>query len=148
MKKGLLAAPLLVPLLAASRPIDGHIQSELKKLQGTWNLVKEINDGKEMSAEEAKKTRVIFDAEGKWKVEFDGKIVAEGTLKLDPSKKPKTIAYTFTQGEEKGKTFLAIYELDGDSFKHCGVLQGARPTEFASQAGSGHILIMFQREKR
>lgn len=138
-----LVALFFVPFVAADVPAD--VKTELEKLQGTWRLVKETDDGKEMSAEDARKTKLTFDADGKWRVEFDGKVVGEGTLTLDPGKRPKTIDYTFTGGQDKGKVFKAIYELDGDSFKHCGVLTGPRPDEFTAKAGSGRSLTVFRR---
>ncbi len=132
---------LIAPLHA------GNDEAELAKLQGTWRLVRELEDGKEMPAEQAKKIRLIFDREGKWRVEDGGKVVGQGTAKIDPTKKPKTIDYTFG-GEAKGTKFIAIYELDGDTFKHCGVLKGDRPARFESPPGSGHTLTIFQREKK
>lgn len=143
MTKWLLMALLSVGLIAAGRPIQDDVSAEVKKLRGTWWLVEEIDDGKQMPAEEAKKNKLTFDIAGRWKVEIDGKVVGEGTARLDPTKEPKTIDYTFTSGAK----FLAIYELNGDLFRHCGVLKGARPTEFSSKAGSGQILTVFRRDK-
>src|SRR5262245_41576468 len=143
----LLVSPLLAVLLTAATSRGEDVAAELMRLQGTWNLVSEIDDGKEMPAEEAKKIKLIVDGAGKWKVEVEGKVVGEGTAVLDPGKKPKTIDYTFTGGAQKGEKFLAIYELEGVTFKHCGALTGARPTEFASRPGSGRSLTMFRREK-
>jgi uncharacterized protein (TIGR03067 family) len=133
--------------LAAAQPSDAEVKAELKKLQGTWTVAKQINDGTETPAEEAKKIKVIFDGEGKWKVDVEGTTFVEGTLTLDPSKKPKTIDYKITKGDEKDKVLMAIYELEGDSFKHCGAFKGARPTAFASAPGSGHTFTVFQRQK-
>ncbi len=144
--KDLLLASVCFVILAADKPKETDVQAELKKLHGTWRLVKETEDGKEMPAEEAKKAKLTFDQTGNWKVQVDGKVIGAGTAVLDPGKKPKTIDYTFTEGEAKGTKFWAIYELDRDSFKHCGVLKGARPTEFTAKAGSGRTLTMFKRE--
>ena len=148
MTNFLLIALLYVVLVAAGKPMQGNVSSELNKLRGTWLLVEEIDDGKQMPAEEAKKNKLTFDGEGRWKVEIDGKIVGEGTAKIDPSRKPRTIDYTFTKGDGNGAKFMAIYELDGDSYRHCGVLRGTRPSEFSSTPGSGQILTVFRREKR
>ena len=109
-------------------------------------MSQKIDDGKHNAAAEATKNKLTFDDAGNWKVEIDGKVVGEGTATIDPSKKPKTIDYTFTKGEGAGAKFFAIYELNGDSFRHCGVLKGTRPSEFSSRAGSGQILTTFRRE--
>lgn len=143
MTKWPLMALLSVVLVAAGRPTQDDVSAELKQLRGIWRIVDEIDDGKQMPAEEAKKNKLTFDIAGRWSVEIDGKIVGEGTARIDPTKKPKTIDYTFTSGAR----FVAIYELDGDLFRHCGVLKGTRPTEFSSKAGSGQTLTTFRRDK-
>ncbi|HSE35841.1 MAG TPA: TIGR03067 domain-containing protein [Blastocatellia bacterium] len=147
MPKWLLMALIYAVLVAGGKPAQEDVSRELKNLHGTWQLVEEIDDGKQMPAEEAKKTRLNFDSTARWKVEIDGKVVGEGTATIDPTRKPKTIDYTFTKGEGAGTRFLAIYELNGDSFRHCGVLKGSRPWEFSSKPGSGQILTSFRREK-
>ena len=148
MRTCLLGVVLLAALAPAQMPAAREVEAELDKLKGTWSLVSEIDDGKELSAEEARKIKLTFDGDGKWKVEVDGKMVGEGTTALNPSTRPKTLEYTFTGGEQKGARFLAVYELDGDTFRHCGALKGDRPTEFASKPGSGHSLTTFRRDKK
>lgn len=144
----MMMAILSIALVAAGRPAQqDDVSAERKKLSGTWRLVDEIDDGTRTPAGEAKKDKLTFDITGAWKVESDGKIVGEGTCAIDPTKKPKTVDYTLTKGEGAGLRFIAIYELDGDLFKHCGVLKGARPSKFSSEPGSGQILTVFRREK-
>jgi uncharacterized protein (TIGR03067 family) len=72
----------------------------------------------------------------------------KGTVKLDPSKKPKEIDIVGTEGPNKGKTILAIYELDKDTLKVCYDLSGkARPTEFKTKADTMQFLVTYAREK-
>ena len=80
---------------------------------------------------------------------YDGKVVWKATVKLSPSKKPRTIDLTITEGSNKGQTILGIYEVDKDALKWCtaGAGQTERPTDFASQAGSDVALYTFKREK-
>jgi len=67
---------------------------------------------------------------------------------VDVAKKPKQLDITFTDGPDKGKTTLAIYELEDDTYKVCiDVGEKGRPTEFASKKGSGHVLQVLKREK-
>ena len=143
---------LITMLLIMSVPIgestQNDVSAELKKLSGAWTVVEEIDDGKPMPAAEASKNKLTFDGTGRWKVEIDGKFVGEGTATIDPNRKPKTIDYTFTRGESAGAKFIAIYELNDDLFKHCGVLAGTRPTEFSSKPGSKQILTIFRRVAR
>lgn len=44
---------------------------------------------------------------------------SESTFVIDPTKKPKTLDYTVMSGESKGNESLAIYEIDGDTWKTC-----------------------------
>ena len=72
-----------------------------------------------------------------------------GTFKVDPTKKPKTIDVTFTDGPEKGKIALGIYELEGDTYKVITDPAGkSRPAEFAIKPGSGYVLQVLKREKK
>jgi uncharacterized protein (TIGR03067 family) len=76
------------------------------------------------------------------------KEVAKGTSEIDPTKTPKTIDFKPTDGSEKGKTFLGIYDIKQTCRKLCYAPAGKdRPTEFSSTPGSGNVLVIFQREK-
>jgi uncharacterized protein (TIGR03067 family) len=73
------------------------------------------------------------------------KVVAEVTITVDPSKKPKWMD-SVTTGEDKKA--LAIYELDGDTLKICVGLKGERPKEFTGKKDSGCALYVYKREKK
>jgi uncharacterized protein (TIGR03067 family) len=74
----------------------------------------------------------------------DGSIVIKGFFKLDPTRVPKTIDWTDTFGEDAGKTFLAIYSLEGDQLVFCAADDAQeRPTEF--RTGPGQVLRVSQR---
>jgi len=76
-------------------------------------------------------------------------VIQVGTQKLDPSKSPKTIDMTLTEGPNKGAVMLGIYEIDGDTLKACFDPQGKkRPTEFKSAPGSAHFLNIHKRIKK
>jgi uncharacterized protein (TIGR03067 family) len=74
-------------------------------------------------------------------------IISEGTMTLDPTKKPKEIDETITTGPNKGKVFSAIYEIDDDHHRICFATAGKeRPPAFSSVPGSGHLLQVWKRE--
>ena len=74
----------------------------------------------------------------------DGTIRIKGTYKLDPTRE-KVVDWTDTFGEDKGKTFLAIYSLEGDRMMFCAADAGQeRPTEFRTRPGQ--VLRVHQRE--
>jgi uncharacterized protein (TIGR03067 family) len=126
---------------------DDTAKDELAKFTGTWAGVSVIQDGKELPKAEAEAVRLTVEGE---KYTFKtGDQEAEGTHKLDPTKKPKQIDAVRTKGPHKGEKMLGIYELTGGTFKVCFGAPGKedRPTEFKSAAGSGHRLIVLKRVK-
>jgi len=75
-----------------------------------------------------------------------GKVKDEGTVKIDGTKKPKTMDIVGTEGPNKGKTILSIFEFDGDKLKVCYDLGGKnRPEEFATKDGGLQFLVTYQR---
>jgi uncharacterized protein (TIGR03067 family) len=77
-----------------------------------------------------------------------GKEPDRGTIKLKPAEKPKALDVIGVEGPNKGKTFPAIYELDGDTWRICYDLSGkSRPTEFKTKADSLLFLVTYKREK-
>lgn len=71
-----------------------------------------------------------------------------GTCKRDPSAKPKTLDITGTEGPNKGKTILAIYERNGDTLRVCYDLTGKnRPSEFKTAAGTQLFLVEYKLQK-
>jgi uncharacterized protein (TIGR03067 family) len=71
-----------------------------------------------------------------------------GTVKLNPSAKPKAMDITGTEGPNKGKTFLAIYERKGDTLRVCYDLSGkSRPKEFKTEKDTQLFLVTYKRAK-
>ena len=120
---------LVIASLAAGGTLLGDDkdagENELKKLQGTWQFVSHEMRGKPSTPEELAKMKITFTGD-KWVVREDGKVLQEGTHKLDPTKKPAQLDAVVTGGEGKGTTMLGIYELKGDTLKVCFDLQGGR----------------------
>ena len=77
-----------------------------------------------------------------------GSQVDQGTIKLNPATKPKEMDITGTEGPNKGKTILAIYQRDGDTLRVCYDLSGKnRPKEFKTKEGTQLFLVTYKREK-
>jgi uncharacterized protein (TIGR03067 family) len=139
----------MTSLAAAGDDKDKAIKEDRKKYEGTWQVVSLEVDGKKTAEEDAKKITVVNERDGKWAIEVEGKVVARGTSEIDPTKKPKTVDLTVTEGDNKGQTALGIYEFKDDTRKVCLAPAGKeRPTEFSSKAGSGHILALLKRVKK
>lgn len=124
------------------------VEKELKKFQGTWTLESSTTGGTEIPADQLKGFIVTFEG-NKHTLKQGDEVIQVGTQKLDPSKSPKTIDMTLTEGPNKGALMLGIYEIDGDTLKACFDPQGKkRPTEFKSAPGSAHFLNIHKRIKK
>jgi uncharacterized protein (TIGR03067 family) len=115
-------------------------------IQGTW-LPSTAELGGKPFPDELRKSIKLVIKDDKYTVTV-GKAMDQGTAKLKPSAKPKEMDITGTEGPNKGKTFLAIYELEGDTLKICYDLGGKnRPTEFKTKEGTQQFLAIYKREK-
>jgi uncharacterized protein (TIGR03067 family) len=127
---------------------DDAIKKDRKQIEGTWRVVALEANGNKAMEEDVKKLTVVNGADGTWSLVSEGSQISKGTSTIDPTKKPKTIDFTPTEGEAKGKLHLGIYELGEKTRKLCFAAPGKdRPAEFASMPGSEHILVTFEREK-
>lgn len=117
-----------------------------KKLQGSWKLVAAELGGKPFP-DEVLKTMMLVLADGKYTVTV-GKQTDEGTVKLDPTQKPRAMDIVGTRGPNKGKTILAIYELKDTTLRVCYNLSGkARPAEFKTGSDAQLFLVEYKRQK-
>jgi len=127
---------------------DEAIKKDRKQIEGTWRIVALEVDGNKAKDEDAKRLTVVNSSDGTWSLRSEDKEIGKGTSTFDPTKKPKTIDFTPTDGEGKGDHYLGIYEIGENTRKLCFAPAGKeRPTEFASKPGSEHILVAFEREK-
>lgn len=139
---------LFAAVLIAADPSDDAAKKDLAKFQGNWSLISAERDGKKTPDEDAKKIKLTIQG-NKFVLRKDSVVISEGTMTLDPSKKPKEIEETITTGPNKGKVFSAIYEIDDEQHKICFAAAGKeRPTEFSSLPGSGQLLQVWKREKK
>src|SRR5919108_6502390 len=71
------------------------VEKERKKFQGTWTFESVETGGKEIPAAEFKGVTVTFEGD-KYTVKKGDEVIEAATLKLDPSKSPKTLDVTVT----------------------------------------------------
>jgi uncharacterized protein (TIGR03067 family) len=129
-----------LPAAWSAGPKDGDA------IQGTW-LPSTAEFGGKMFPDEVRKTIKLVIKDDKYTATV-GKQVDQGTVKLNPSAKPKAMDITGADGPNKGKTFPCIYELDGDTLRICYDLSGkSRPTEFKTKEGTQLFLVTYKREK-
>ena len=136
-----LAVGVLLTVFAAERPDDA------KAIQGNWKPAKAELAGQPMADAIVQTISLKMD-NGKYEV-FVGDSPDRGTYTMDATTKPRSITVTGTEGPNHGKTFPAIYELEGDTLRICYDLSGAkRPTEFKSSAGTKLYLVTYHRQKK
>ena len=149
---GLLVVGALLTAMAAIASADDAadeaIKKDRKQIEGTWRVVALVVNGNAVPEEDAKKLTVVNSADGTWSLRSEDQEIGNGTSTIDPTKKPKTIDFTPTDGEGKGKKHLGIYELGDKTRKLCFAPSGReRPAELSSTPGSENTLITFEREK-
>jgi uncharacterized protein (TIGR03067 family) len=141
--------PILLTLfaIAADSPTNQAAQKEMKKLEGAWSMVSlEVNAN--LTSEEDAKNFKLEVAGDKWNVSINDHTI-EATYRVDPTKSPKEIDLTYLEGPIKGQPIAGIYLLEGDTLKMCRCQEPNkdRPTEFATLAGSGLLLVVWKRVK-
>ena len=120
---------------------------DLKAMEGTWKLESAETRGQKEESDDAKDIVLKITGE-RYEIRIKDKIDG-GTLKLDETKKPKTLDATDTEGDDVGKVVKAIYELSGDTLRVCHAGDdGERPTEMATKEDSPVIIMTFKREKK
>ena len=121
-------------------------KDDAKSMEGTW-LASAAELGGEKFPDEVRKTIKLVIGDGKYTVTV-GKNPDRGTVKVDPSKKLKEMDIIGTEGPNKGKTILAIYEMTDDTLRICYDLSGkARPSEFKTSKDTKLFLVTYKREK-
>lgn len=115
-------------------------------LLGTWRpVVAQLGEVK--FPDETLKSMKLELTEGKYLVTV-GQAIDEGTCKVDASSPLKTLEIVGTDGPNKGKTFLAIYELSEGELRVCYDLTGkAHPTEFKTGGVPTRFLVTYRRDK-
>ena len=124
----------------APEPEDPN-KADLKALQGTWQMIKAVKEGKATDKDIKGVTMVI---EKDTLTIKDGKRDEQVKIKVDPSKKPHQI--DLEVGKGKIETVKGIYKLEKDELSIRFAERGKdRPTSFDTKGEGG--LLVFKRKK-
>ncbi len=131
---------LSVGFLVAADDAKDAAKVDQDKLQGTWAMVSVEVGGQQVGEDMLKDFQLTVQGD-KYTVKRGDETMVVATFKVDPTKKPKEVDFTATEGEHKGKTFRGIYAFEGDTFKLCRHQQPdeKRPTEFKAE---GELLVV------
>ena len=152
----MLCAAFLIPLLVLSdekKPTSkttSAVEAEIKAHEGVWKPVSAIMGGRRIPPPALKEITLKITGD-KYEVTADTEAHADkGYSVLDPAASPKRMSTTSTDGPNKGKTFLAIYEFkDENTLRICYDLSGAEyPKEFKAPQGTMLYLVTYKRQKK
>ena len=141
-------------LLSCALPVAGQNPSDpnaFGPLQGRWYSRSTESDGKQQSGVNKADLHVINGREVVGMV--DGSIVSKATIKtlhLEPGRHTGTITLEMTAGSDRGKTWVAIYQVTRNTLRWCGNYVGENdtlPSAFATKAGDHYFLRTMEREK-
>lgn len=139
----LLAALVAITTGAVAAPGPKGDKSDLKKLEGDWKVESWVQLGQTIPL------NATWSFKGDKYTLDQGSNLEEGTIKLDPGKKPAAIDLAITGGSCKGKNQPGIYKIDGDTLTMCFAWPDVtdRPTDFTSTADNRWILVTLIRVK-
>lgn len=115
-------------------------------IEGVWQPTMAELGGKKLPDEV--RSSITLEVKEREYTVTSGTTVDRGTFKLDLSTTPKSLDIIGGEGPNKGKTFLAIFEREGDTLRVCYDLSGkTRPTEFKTTEGSLLFLVEYKRKR-
>lgn len=137
---GLIALGLVAPLAAEDTAAD------LKLLAGTWKPT-EANLG-DNKIDQMLLDTVSLVYEGEKYTLTIGDKVEKGTYSLYTKKMPKAMDIFPTEGDNNGKTFLAVYQVEGDKLTICySITPTVRPDDFEPDSNT-LIVVKYERVKQ
>jgi uncharacterized protein (TIGR03067 family) len=147
MRRFLWVALTLGLLTGADGPKTEDGKKTIDSLQGTWTMVSLVIDGEIVTEERVKTGNLVIDGM-EYRPELGANAVC-ATLKVDPTKSPMAIDFSFTAGTNKGKDAKGIFKLENDVLTICrGAADGEdRPKEFTAPNDSGRLLVVWKRSK-
>ncbi len=136
-------------MVTDDKPKDEKAKKDQDAIQGAWKVASTEQGGVKSETEGGADVVITMKGDG-YTVKMNGQEIEEGTFKLDHEKKPKTIDFKITKGNDKGKNQQGIYSLEGDMLRICVTQpeKDDRPKELSAKDGTEHILFVMKRDKK
>jgi uncharacterized protein (TIGR03067 family) len=151
--KIIFACAILVFLPATSSLMSFENRDAIEKdytlFNGVWAFdVVEVNGVKQAGVPFDTHKMIVVSAERRFIV-VQGEKITRGVFQIDPTRTPKQIDVTATNNQGKTLTTLAIYALEGDTYKVCSSFRSnERPSEFVSKPGSETVFEVLKRSNQ
>lgn len=138
-----LSAIACLLLIASTACADDKKNNE--PFQGKWKIVSVIVNGEKVASDQFEKA--VVTVTGDVRLLKDGEEVkSKATYKVDPTKTPKTIDISVSEGVLKGRNLKGIYEFSKDTVTINVTIEGdERPTDFTCTEKSNRLLQVFKR---
>jgi len=137
--------------LLAAAALAGARQGEAppvsaKDLEGAWTGLR-FTEGRGDDPSKGAKVEFTFKGELLAGRKESGSLIGEATFTIDG----RNLDATGTTGGYRGKTYLGIFKLEGDTLTWCvsGVAgrNAKRPRDFTADPGASYYLIVLRRKK-
>jgi len=143
-----LGAMMLLPVFASAQTTGDA--AERQRLAGTWEGWLMDGDGSQQSQRRQRINELVITATQISAKDGRNLSMGTGSYRLGGSGPLRTIDATGIMGQQvQGKTYLGIYQLQGDTLKWCSGNDKAkaRPAQLRTNTGSGHFLMVLTRKK-
>jgi len=117
---------------------------EQARLQGTWRAIAAERDG--ASAPDLIGHKLTF-TEDRFQITQDDALLFGGTYAVDPSAQPAHIDFHQEEGSALRGEWRGIYRFEASALEivdNAQDMSKPRPTHFATQPGSGSVLVRFE----
>jgi uncharacterized protein (TIGR03067 family) len=124
-------------------------RQEEKRLQGTWEIVEQLQDGRPAPRHFTEGARIVIAGDTLTMI-FPDKHLPPRKFRftLDPKQSPPALDARWLDGSYAGETSPGIYKLEDDKLLWRLAVPGQpRPTKFASTEGSKTSLLTLRRAK-
>ena len=116
-------------------------------LEGAWTATAAERNG--AAAPDVVGHRLSFDGARFEIVAPDNALIYAGRFRFDPATDPAVIDFTNIEGAAAGVTWAGIWRRDGAKLTivdNTPEPSRPRPTAFAAPAGSGYVMVVFERD--